>query len=283
MADKSDTGGFDVVVSYFGDNADRYRSPRENRVDCTGGKWTGIATLFGEHPELLDRYDFFWLPDDDIQTDAPTIAGLFAAMARYDLALAQPSLTLDSHYTYITYLSSRTFALRYATAIEIMAPCVSAGLLRRVLPLVADLPSGWGLDFVWTRLAAENRRKSAILDRWPVRHTRPRGAALYDAMAAEGRSAWDDFAAMRRRFGHLKPYPLVYEAVDARGRTWSDRRAIGLRMTLDCLIDRRRIVHYDAAKINVLPMLRRQLSYAAELSQLAANDGFAGDAKIATP
>ncbi len=278
----ADAADFDLIVSYYGDDPARFRSPRENRVDCKGGKWNGVAALFAERPELLDRYDFFWLPDDDLETDARTIGGLFAAMARYDLALAQPSLTLDSHYTYIAYLSSRTFALRYATAIEIMAPCLSADLLRRVLPLIANSPSGWGLDFVWTRLAADNRCKSAILDQWPVRHTRAPGATLYAAMAAEGRSAWDDFAAMRRRFGRLKPFPLVYEAIDARGRAWRTPRSIGLRMTIDYLIDRPRIAHYSTAKTNILPLLRRQLGYAAALSQLATSNGFA-DAKITTP
>jgi hypothetical protein len=279
----ADVADFDLIVSYYGDDPASFRAPRENRVDCKGGKWNGVATLFAQRPELLDHYDYVWLPDDDLETDARTIAGLFATMAHHDLALAQPSLTLDSHYTYIAYLSSRTFALRYATAIEIMAPCLSAGLLRRVLPLIADSPSGWGLDFVWTRLAADNRRKSAILDQWPVRHTRaPRSGSLYAAMASEGRSAWDDFAAMRRRFGRLKPFPLVYEAIDARGRAWRDPRAIGVRMTVDYLVDRSRIAHYSTAKTNILPLLRRQLGYAVDLSQLSASDRFAADAKIAT-
>jgi hypothetical protein len=102
-------------------------------------------------------------------------------------------------------------------------------------------------------------------------------------MVAEGRSAWDDFAAMRRRFGRLKPFPLIYEALDARGRAWRDPRAIGLRMTIDYLVDRPRIAHYSTAKTNILPLLRRQLGYTADLSQLSTSDGFAADAKIATP
>ena len=88
----ADAADFDLIVSYYGDDPARFRSPRENRVDCKGGKWNGVAALFAERPELLDRYDFFWLSDDDLETDARIVGGLFAAMARFDLTLAQPSL-----------------------------------------------------------------------------------------------------------------------------------------------------------------------------------------------
>jgi len=133
-----DSPEFDLVVSYYGDDAARYRSQVENRIDRKGGKWDGLAALFASRPDLLDAYDYFWLPDDDIAADTRTINGIFDAMAANALELAQPSLTLDSYYTYITYLRCRGFALRYSTAIEIMAPCLSSGLLRRVLPLVAN-------------------------------------------------------------------------------------------------------------------------------------------------
>ncbi len=264
---------FDLIVSYFGDDAKRFRSPRENRIDQKGGKWNGIAALFAARPELLDQYDLFWLPDDDIAADTRTINGIFESMSRGDLALAQPSLTIDSHYTYIAYLSSRAFSLRYSNSIEIMAPCLRADLLRRALPLVADSPSGWGLDVVWTRLNDDNRRKSAILDQWPVRHTRPVGKVLNAAIAREGRSAWSDLAEMRRRFGKARLYPLIYAAVDARGRAWTSTRAIGLRMAVDYLMQKSKIAHYNSGKNNVSRLLRRQLYYSPDLTKLAMNEG----------
>ena len=34
-----------------------------------GGKWEGLHEFFAQHPKLLEKYDWIWLPDDDI--DAP--------------------------------------------------------------------------------------------------------------------------------------------------------------------------------------------------------------------
>lgn len=265
-----ETPDFDLIVSYFGDDPDQFRAPWEARVDQKGGKWDGLAVLFAARPELLDRYDFFWLPDDDIATDARTINRIFVAMRRLDLALAQPGLTLDSHFTYIGYLRSRSFALRYASAIEIMAPCVRTDVLQRVLPLIADLPSGWGLDPVWTRLTADNRRKSAILDQLPVKHTRPLGKVLRAAMSAAGRNASSDLDEMRRCFGRLRLYPLIYEALDRRGHVWTDRRAIALRMATDLVLERSRIAHYSSAKDSVFELLRRQAYHLPNLAQLVS-------------
>jgi hypothetical protein len=264
---------FDLIVSYFGDDPDRFRSPIEARVDQKGGKWDGLAALFVARPELLDRYDFIWLPDDDIAADTRTVNGIFDAMSRCDLALAQPGLTSDSYYTYIGYLRSRSFTLRYSNAIEIMAPCVRSDLLRRAIPLVMNSPSGWGLDAVWTRLDDDNRRKSAILDQWPVRHTRPLGKALAAAIAKQGGSPWDDLSEMRRRFGMTRLYPLIYEAVDARGRRWTNKIAIGARMGVDFLMERARIAHYDASRNNIFQLVRRQLSHTPDLSRLAPREG----------
>lgn len=265
---------FDLVVSYYGDDPSAHRSNVENRIDQKGGKWDGLAALFAARPDLLDAYDYFWLPDDDIAADSRTINGIFAAMAAHALELAQPSLTLDSYYTYITYLRCRGFALRYSTAIEIMAPCLSAGLLRRVLPLVANSPSGWGLDPVWTRMNADNRHKSAILDDWPVRHTRPLGGPLYHNMAKKGRSAWDDLATMRSHFGVSRLYPMIYAARDARGGAWGNQAALGLRMALAYLIDRRNIPHYDSARGNILTLTRRAFYHKADLRPVRTGQEF---------
>ncbi len=266
---------FDLIVSYFGDDPLRFRWPNEARVDQKGGKWNGLAALFAARPELLRRYDYVWLPDDDIAADTITINGIFASMPRYGLSLAQPALTLGSHYTYLSYLCCRSFALRFADSIEVMVPCLSAELLRRVLPLIENSPSGWGLDGVWTRLAPDNRRTSAILDLWQVEHTRPLGQTLYAAMAKDGLSAWDDLTELRRRIGRRRPYPMIYEAIDHQGRSWKSKRSIGMRMAADYFSKRKQITKYHASKNTIYEVLRRQLYHKIDLEilDLSNNSG----------
>jgi hypothetical protein len=66
----SERPDFDLIVSYFGDDPDAFRTPDENRVDQKGGYWDGVYKLFGKHPELVDRYEYFLLADDDLEMQA---------------------------------------------------------------------------------------------------------------------------------------------------------------------------------------------------------------------
>ena len=264
---------FDLIVSYFGDDPTAYRSPAERRVDFKGGKWNGIADLFARDPDLLNEYDYFWLPDDDIETDTATVNGIFAAMREHGLDLAQPSLTVDSHYTYLSFLKCAPFAVRYTSAVEIMAPCVRASLLRKALPFVANSPSGWGLDAVWTRLGEENARRSAILDLWSVKHTRPVGKVLNAAIAKAGGNQWDDLARMREAFGKSRLYPLIYEAIDASGERWKSGAAIGLRMAVHYGLNRARMQDRALARRDVFKLVRRQAAHAPDLSRLTLAKG----------
>ncbi len=97
--------GFDLIVSYFGNDPDAFREPWEQRTDFAGGKWDGIHHLFASCPELLRRYEYFWFPDDDIEADRSTIEGIFVAMRRLDLAVSQPALSLDSYFSFLPFLN----------------------------------------------------------------------------------------------------------------------------------------------------------------------------------
>src|SRR5262245_57723810 len=77
-------GHYDLIVSYFGSDTERYRSPEEHRVDYKGGKWDGIHAVFAADPSLLDRYEYFWLPDDDIEADSSSVAEIFESMREFD-------------------------------------------------------------------------------------------------------------------------------------------------------------------------------------------------------
>ena len=260
---------FDLIVSYFGSDLTAYRSERDPRHDFVGGKWDGIAHLFRTRADLLDVYEYVWLPDDDIACDTKTINEIFRSMRRHSLRLAQPSLSLDSHYSFLAYLHSRTFEVRYADCIEIMAPCVHIDLLRKIIPLVAASPSGWGLDAVWTRLCDHNHCKSGILDTCIVRHTRPVGGTLYGALARQGRTAQDDLAAMRAIFGKLRLYPIIYEAVDRSGMRWRSKAAIGLRLWLDFVNQISAIKYLRPHKNDITAILRRQMFKPMDLLPLS--------------
>ena len=52
-----------------------------------GGKWDALHAILTERPELLTRAPRIWLPDDDIEADAATVARLLDIAEAEDLAL----------------------------------------------------------------------------------------------------------------------------------------------------------------------------------------------------
>jgi len=259
---------FDLIVSYYGSDPSAFRQPYENRLDYKGGKWDGIHDLLRQRPELLDSYRYIWFPDDDLETDRATIEAMFANMRRLDLHVAQPALTVDSYYTHLPFLRCKSFEFRLVDKIEIMAPCMRADVAAKMLPLFKQSMSGFGLDSLWTRLAAQNLGTSAVFDALPVRHTRPVGIHLATAMLKSGRTAEAEHRQLALQYGFGEFFPLSYEAIDRKGRRWRSRPMIGLRMVADYLVDRKEFRQVGRLKKLLWSLLRRQWSKPVDLAQI---------------
>jgi hypothetical protein len=171
---------FDLFVSYYGRDADRYRHDADYHEHRPGPKWPCIAALLQQHADVVDEYDCFWFPDDDLAVDTATIDRMFAYFHAHRLCLAQPALTHDSYCQWKTLLQDPDCHLRFAQFVEIMAPLFSRAALRVCSPSFAESPSGWGLDWLWPVLCRNaGLGPLAVIDATPVRHTRPCGGELY--------------------------------------------------------------------------------------------------------
>lgn len=174
------TRDFDVFVSYYGSTPNQFRHDADLYEARPGPKWPCIGSLLQEHRELVGQYEAFWFPDDDLAVDSASIDRMFAFFCAYRLCLAQPALTLDSYYTWRTLLRDPRCHIRYSRFVEVMAPIFSRESLHVCMPTFSQSRSGWGLDWVWPTLCAENDLgRIAVIDATPVRHTRPVGGELY--------------------------------------------------------------------------------------------------------
>ena len=124
------------------------------------------------HTNFLEHYSFFFIPDDDIMTDAQSIDKLFSLMEQYSLKIAQPALK-QSYYTYPITLQEHYFVLRYSNFVEMMLPCFSREALNKVINTFNENESGWGTEFHWPLLIKANKTDMAIIDSVPMIHTQP--------------------------------------------------------------------------------------------------------------
>ena len=122
------------------------------------------------------------------------------------------------------------FELRYANMVEIMAPCLSASLLRQFLPLMTGSMSGFGLDMLWGRLHPSPAKRCAILDAVQVTHTRPVGSVLRPMMSQASKDPWGEQDAVLKDFGCGPITPMVHSARMSDQREISGPRRLGVIM-----------------------------------------------------
>ena len=192
---------WDILVNYYGDDPHRYREPGVMRIDGKGPKYPALHDLFMSNPRLIADYDYLWLPDDDLMTTATDINRLFHLCAEHRIEVAQPSLTWDSHFSHLITLQNPRSRVRFTNFIEMMAPCISSRTLQKAVPFLNSHLSGWGLDYIWTRLVDDPENGIAIIDAVTVRHTRPVGGPNYDVLRMRGISPLDEMHAFLKANG----------------------------------------------------------------------------------
>jgi hypothetical protein len=169
------TGGkrrsYDVALVYFGKTPGRFAADAEYYVERTGIKYRLIYGLVQrELAAVLPRYEYIWLPDDDIAATPELINRLFQIASQFDLAVCQPAIAAGD-VTYQSLRADARFLLRYPQFVEMMCPLFSQTALKRALPLFIANQSGWGIDLVWSSWFAEH--EMAVIDAAAMIHTRP--------------------------------------------------------------------------------------------------------------
>jgi Protein of unknown function (DUF707) len=208
---------WDLVVSYFGHDPGMHRRADVRRIDHKGSKWVGLHTLLTEGELDWQAYDRIWMPDDDLALAPQTVDALFELAERHDLALAQPSLSHDSHISHGCTAHNPRFTLRRTNFVELMAPVFSRELLQRVLPTFIENESGWGLDFLWQMFLDRPRHDSGIIDALQMRHTRPVGGPNYARMVAEGKSPRDEMRRLYRKYSLKDVSPMTWSGLTVDG------------------------------------------------------------------
>jgi glycosyltransferase involved in cell wall biosynthesis len=141
-------------------------------ISCKRGyKLKLVYDYLKNHPEYME-YNYFFIPDDDIQSNTDNINLMFHYMEQYHLEIAQPGLS-QSYYTYPHTLRDKLCILRYTNFVEIMLPCFSKRALIAVLETFNANESGWGIEGHWPILIDSTHKDIAILDQIEMVHTRP--------------------------------------------------------------------------------------------------------------
>ncbi|MBP0580901.1 hypothetical protein J8I29_16355 [Labrys sp. LIt4] len=216
---------YDVFLSSYDTNLPEIREDGVYLEYRGGSKVAGYAGFLREHADFLARYKYICFFDDDIEASPACINGIFSRCDEYNLKIAQPALTWDSHFTYACLLQQKRYALRYVNFVEMMCPVFRHDILERIAPLYA-LGYESGIDLIWCNLVAEDPRDFAVIDEFPVRHTEPVGGNKSANGFADGRLYEDDIHAILALFRVPWLRATPFSAIGRSGRVTKGRTSL---------------------------------------------------------
>ena len=163
---------FDLHLIVYDDSFQTFMGDTPYVCQLRGYKLRIVYEYLCSNPDILGRYDYFFLPDDDISMDSKVINSLFESMRFYDLEIGQPSL-VSSYFFWPHTLRDRYCRVRYTNFVEMMVPCFSRDALIKVLFTFNENETGWGTEAHWASLIGNRPNSMAIIDEVGVVHTRP--------------------------------------------------------------------------------------------------------------
>ncbi|ENV90487.1 DUF707 domain-containing protein [Acinetobacter bereziniae] len=120
----------------------------------------------------LNTYDYLIVTDDDIVVHDQFLDVYIDIVDRYNLKIAQPSRTRHSFNIHKIVLQNRNTIARVTNFVEI-GPIFSfhSSIFQYVLPFPDGAEMGWGLDYIWPKIAEKYKFKIGIVDEVAVDHS----------------------------------------------------------------------------------------------------------------
>lgn len=251
---------FEMLVSFFSEDAYAAFVPSKGvgAVLVKGGKWDGLFKTLSDIN--LDAFEYFWLPDDDIDTSTSSINRIFELCDRYGLAVGQPSLDRRSYFSHFLLSRCTGFRIRYTNYVEIMVPCLNRALLRRALPYFETTMSGYGFDYIWCRWKEAGAFRSAVIDAVEVFHTRPVGKVLKSAMdARSGATSEQEEDRLKAELNLTRrTVPIAFAGVLDNGQPVAGRMLMAFHMCRSWIKDLKTFRSSKEAGWGILKVARRQ-------------------------
>jgi hypothetical protein len=159
---------YDVWCVYYGKNDDNYNM-YSNVVDKIwkrkGSKFQNFHHIYNNYRDLLDKYDRFFIVDDDIIMSTTDINNLFNISIKYDLWTCQPAYTPESKISWPITKYQPGNLLRYTNYTEVGTTVFSKYAIDKFMEYYDPILIGWGIDlfYIWV-LGKDVEDKYAIID-----------------------------------------------------------------------------------------------------------------------
>ncbi|WP_158971656.1 hypothetical protein [Paraglaciecola sp. L3A3] len=158
---------FDLWVSYYGDEDNKFKDNADYYIAKKGGKFPNFHYCYQKWNEIISHYDAVMIMDDDLIFSGSDISQLFNTQQELDLWLLQPAFDRRGKVSFSITETHAFSKLRYVNFVEVTCPLFQKGKLAEFMAIYDPILIGWGVDLWYSEILSKQdtmHNKIAIID-----------------------------------------------------------------------------------------------------------------------
>jgi len=163
----TDMQNYDIYVIYYGDNDENYEAYKskvhyiERRK---GSKFQNFHYFYNTYPEIIAKYDRFFIPDDDIEITGKDINRMFHLSESLQLLICAPSFSKYSRIAHTITKNKPNISIEYTNFVEVNTMLFQKKALDMLMKHYDPILIGWGIDYlaIWAN-GIEEKKSYAII------------------------------------------------------------------------------------------------------------------------
>ena len=167
---KKKKNNFDTLVVYYGNNEDNfkeYEKISDYIFKRKGSKFQNFHYIYLNHKDIIDKYDRFFIMDDDIIIKYKGINKMFEISQKYNLWICGPTFVNipQCKISHQITLCSGKKEMRYVNFIEVNVPLYNRYALDLLMKYYDPCLIGWGVDYLSMQVCGVDKKdKFALVD-----------------------------------------------------------------------------------------------------------------------
>jgi hypothetical protein len=144
---------YDVYVIYYKDNDDIYNKYKSNKYikhveKRKGSKFQNFLYFYNKYFNIIEKYDRFFILDDDIIFNVDDINKMFEISATYNLEICGPSFIHPSKISHAITKHVPGRIITYTNFVEVNTMLFSKSALINLMKYMSSELIGWGIDYI---------------------------------------------------------------------------------------------------------------------------------------
>jgi hypothetical protein len=159
----NDNMEYDVYIIYYGDNEDnfnKYKSKVKFIEKRKGSKFQNFKYFYDNYNDIINKYDRFFILDDDIILNVEDINNMFKISKQYNLDICGPSFLPESKISWKITTHKPNVILTYTNFVEVNVPLFSKTALDKFMNVLDYSLIGWGIDFLYIWVNGRDKKNA---------------------------------------------------------------------------------------------------------------------------